>query len=359
MNTITKLVVLGMLYLLVGNLNAQDNNQKTNNQYKIESLTDLKETIKKEERGYLKKEVEAINRRLDSGEITQEEAEKLKQDAAEKRARNIENRLAIIDNKIELLKRNAEGYDNDDTDKGDYIGFTIGGDDETFAGFRIKNRNRYRKYDKRTTSDFVVAAGFNNAIVEGEQLADSPYKFAGSRFFEIGWAWKTRVFDNSNVLRFKYGVSFMMNGLKPTDNKYFVVQNDQTVLEEFPYDLKKSKLTLTNLVFPVHFELGPSRKIEREDYFRYSTHRQFKIGFGGYVGFNIGTRQKLKYTADGNRMKDKIKGGYNTSGLVYGLSGYIGVDDVALYIKYDLNPIFKHQTIDQNNISLGVRFDLD
>jgi len=36
MNTITKLVTLGLLCLLVGNLSAQDNNQKTNNQLKIE-----------------------------------------------------------------------------------------------------------------------------------------------------------------------------------------------------------------------------------------------------------------------------------------------------------------------------------
>jgi len=44
----------------------------------------------------------------------------------------------------------------------------------------------------------VLAFGLNNAIVEGESFDDSPYKIGGSRFFEIGWAWKTRVFKNSN-----------------------------------------------------------------------------------------------------------------------------------------------------------------
>jgi len=29
-----------------------------------------------------------------------------------------------------------------------------------------------------------------------------------------------------------------------------------------------------------------------------------------------------------------------------------------LYLKYDLNPLFKDNVIDQNNISLGLRFDL-
>ncbi len=80
---------------------------------------------------------------------------------------------------------------------------------------------------------------------------------------------------------------------------------------------------------------------------------------GGYAGFNIGTRQKLKYEVEGDRVKDKIKRSYNASDLVYGLSSYIAFDDIALYVKYDLSPIFKDQAIDQNNISLGLRFDMD
>ena len=116
MNTITKFVVLGLLYLVVGNIHAQDNNQKTNNQSKIESLNEIKEIIQKEEREFLKNEVETINQRFENGEITKEEAEQQKQEAAQKRALNIENRIAIIDNRIELLKRNPEGYENEDND---------------------------------------------------------------------------------------------------------------------------------------------------------------------------------------------------------------------------------------------------
>ena len=130
------------------------------------------------------------------------------------------------------------------------------------------------------------------------------------------------------------------------------------MLEEFPTRLKKAKFRTTNLIFPVHLEFGPSKKIERETYFRYSTRNQFKVGLGAYGGFNIATLQKLKYELDGRDVKDKLKGGLNTTDLVYGLSGYIAFDDVALYVKYDLSPIFKDQSIDQNNISLGLRWDL-
>ncbi len=68
-----------------------------------------KKLVNLEEKEQLKAEVEAINLRLENGEISTEEAENLKKEYAEKRALNIENKMAIIDNKIELLKRNEEG----------------------------------------------------------------------------------------------------------------------------------------------------------------------------------------------------------------------------------------------------------
>lgn len=362
MQTIIKLLVLLILSLSTMQISAQDNNNENYNSERIESLQKLKENIKTEERELLKDEVEAINRRLDRGDISKNEAERSKKEAAQKRALNIENRVAIIDNKIALLQRNAEvsfdNYEYDDDDDSFTIRIGKGRDSDRRFYWRRKG-NRPRKYDRRTTSDFVLAFGLNNVITEGSSLEDSPYKYGGSRFFEIGWAWKTRVFKNSNFVRFKYGYSFQINGLKPTDNQYFVQNGDETNLEVFPSDLRKSKLSITNLVIPIHFEFGPSKRIDREKYFRYSTYKQFKIAVGGYAGFNIGTRQKLKYTDDGEKVKDKMKRDYNTSGLVYGLSGYVAIGDTALYVKYDLSPVFKDQAVEQNNISVGVRFDVD
>ncbi len=335
--------------------------QETDKEKAISILKEQIDKIKANERDALKEEVEAINERLDRGEINFEEAKKLKKEAAEKRALNIENRVAIIENKIALVQRNEGEINLDDYIKEEVTSLEIGWGHDGLFGFKINEGSRKRriKYDRRTTSDLVVAIGFNNALIDGQGLDDSPYNFGGSRFFELGWAWKTRVFKNSNWLRIKYGFSFQWNGLKPKDNQYFVEQGDQTVLETFPFELKKSKFRMDNLVIPVHFEFGPSKKRESEKYIRYSTRRQFKMGLGGYAGFNIGTRQKLKYRADGERVKDKFKRDYNTSDLVYGLSGYVAFGSVGIYAKYDLSPIFKDAVVEQNNISLGVRFDMD
>ena len=70
--------------------------------------------------------------------------------------------------------------------------------------------------------------------------------------------------------------------------------------------------------------------------------------------------QKLIYEdEDGNRVKTKERRNFNASNFVYGLSGYVGFGDLAIYAKYDLSPLFQDQALEQNNISLGLRWDLD
>ncbi len=358
MKNVTTILVSLLLSFLTQNVVAQSSDY----QKKIETLKKQKEKIPQQETKALKLEVEEINKRVERGSISSSEAETLKAEAAKKRALNIDNRLAIIDNRISLLERNGENILELDTlNYQTALQIGLGGEEpdgvRTF-GFRIlKNANRV-KYDRRTYSDLVIAFGLNNALIDGQSLDDSPYKIGGSRFFELGVQWRTRVFKNSNFMRLNYGFSFQFNGLKPNDNQFFVENGDQTELQEFDLQLRKSKLRMDNLVFPVHFEFGPSKLKETEKTIRYSIYKQFRFGIGAYGGFNIGTRQKLKYDLNGERVKDKFKRDYNTSDLIYGLSAYTGVGGTLLYVKYDLNPIFKDAAVKQRNISLGLRFDL-
>ena len=359
MKTLAKYAIGIILVCATQFITAQENP----NILKIKALETTKEYVKTEEKELLKATVEIIHTKLDAGEITNEEAEELKQAAAKKHALNIENRIAIIDNKIALLDRNEEvtsdvganldglvieigkGKDSDEYDKG---GIYIG----------PKNKAIPKKYDRRTTSDLVFAIGFNNAIIEGESLSDSPYKLGGSGFVELGWAWKTRLFKNTNAVRLKYGLSVQWNKLDVKEDQFLTETNNVVSLEESTFKLKKSKFRTTNLVVPIHFEFGPSKKIERDTYFRYSTYNKFKIGVGGYAGVNLGSMHKTKYKVDGDIEKDK-ETDLNVNPFVYGLSTYVSFGNVAVYAKYDLSPLFKDQSIDQNNISLGLRFDLD
>lgn len=324
------------------------------------TLEQKKEEIILEEKEALKKEVIAINEQFNNGDINADEAEKLKEEAAEIHALNIENKIAILENSVALSERGGIYKDtidtNIETDKSN-TRLKIQVFDEEDSMIEITT-GKQKKYDKRTRSNLLVAFGLNNAIIEGGSLNDSPYKIGKSRFFEIGWTWSTRVLNNSNAIRFRYGFAFQFNGLSPTDNRYFVQDGKLTYLETFPVQLTKAKLRMDNIVFPVHLEFGPSKKIDKGNYFRYSSRKKFKFGIGAYYGFNMRTRQKLKYNIDGSRQKEKITKSYNTSNIIYGISTYIGLGDFSFCLEYDLNKIFNEPNLQQNNISLGLRFDL-
>jgi len=361
MNTITRLVVYLVISLTFaitqGQTKELDSIKKSDVDYKISNLEQDKAKIEAQERSILKLKISKINKRLDNKEITAEEAENLKKEAAQTAALNIENRTAIIESKIALLKRN--GYDSWQyrRDEDDRATISIG---SSGLHVNLSTVKKKPKYDIRTTNKMLFALGFNNAIGDGQSLDDSPYKLGGSGFVELGWVWETRLFKDSNFARLNYGFSFHWNKLDIKDNQYFVQDGDQTTLQEFPLDIKKAKFRTTNLVLPLHFEFGPSKKRDFKDRIRYATDEHFKIGLGGYGGVRLGTQQKLLYEdEDGNRVKSKEKRNFNTSNFVYGLSGYIGFGDLSIYAKYDLSPLFKDQAFEQNNISLGLRWDLD
>lgn len=364
MNTITKQVVLLVLCFITIGITAQEQQEKTSdkdsipyreNGLKIDRLEEIKKTIANEEREFLKQEVESINQRLERGEITNEEAEKLKKEAAIKRAANIEDRIAIIDARISILKRNPSLVHVEEDDDNS-MSIKIGSEG-LYVDFD-KGEKKPPKYDIRTTNKLLFSIGFNNAIGDGQNLNNTPYELAGSGFVELGWIWETRLARKSNFARINYGFAFQWNKLNVKDDLYFVQNDDQTTLEEFPESLRKSQLRVTNLVLPVHFEFGPSKLKEYSNRVRYSTYNQFKVGIGGYAGVRLASQRKLRFKENGDSVKEKSRRNFNASNFVYGLSAYIGIDQVSLYAKYDLNPLFKDQAFDQHNISLGLRFDL-
>ena len=328
--------------------------------FKIKQLESKKEGLIKAEKEALKQALIDIEKRLNKGSITKEVAASLKAAAAKLRAENIANRSAMIDLEIALLKKNDGELVEwpatfEDLDQGIEISMDVNG--KPFAFFK---EPRVR-YDRKTYSDFVIIMGINNLVNFDQDIVgmeDVDFQLGGSRFFEFGWVWRTRLFTRNNFVRFNYGVMFQYNGLKPKNNQYVAIIDGRTQLAVFDQELRKSKFRADNLVFPMHLEFGRSQKIESDGKIRYSINNSFRIGVGGYAGVNLSSRQKLKYTQNGERVKEKLKQGYDVNDFVYGLSAYAGRGGTQLYAKYDLSPLFANGPISGNNISLGLRFDL-
>ena len=318
---------------------------------RAKSIAEKIETITKEEKAALKTEVEGVNQQLENAEISAKDADDKKLQFAEMRAKNIEFRTAQAEQELkELVQQKVDGKI---TEKDSAKGYAF-----MFPSMKIKDKSK-NEWEKRTTSQFVFAFGGNNLVTDNA-LAHSDFRYFGSHFYEWGLTNNTRILKENNLLHIKYGLSLQYNNLRQTDNRLFEENGKQTDLAEAGIHLKDSRFRNVNLVVPVHFEFDFSGSEMKDDKRIFKTHQSFRVGLGGYAGFNVKSKQILEFEdADGNDVTQKTKGSYNVNDFVYGASAYIGYKEISLYVKYDINPLFKDNTVDQNNISYGVRFDFN
>jgi hypothetical protein len=336
-----------ILFLFVSKMIGQETFES-----RAKAIGDKIEKITREEKKALKEEVEIVNVQLSEGKITREEADKKKKQLAEARAIIIEEKITVAQNELnDLVQQKVDGKikESDSVKK-----YTL-----RIDCIRCGKGKDSIYREKRTTSQFVFAAGINNLVTDG-RLKNSDYEFMGSHFYEWGFTFNSRILKNHNLLHAKYGLSLMYNNIRPTENRNFVVDGDKTVLEVNPVNLDESRFRNVYLVLPAHLEFdfsGSKHDSNGKTYFR--THRSFRFGLGGYAGINVKSKQILKY--DQGDIKEKVvsKGDYNVNNFIYGLSGYMGYRDISLYVKYDLNPLFADNDIKQNNVSLGLRLDLN
>ena len=314
------------------------------------------EKITKEEKQALKEEIETVNVQLSEGKITQEQADKRKKELAEARAVIIEEKVTLAQNELnDLVQQKVDGKikEGDSIKKHTLI---IHWNDKDWSG---KKRSKDSIHgEKRTTSQFVFAMGLNNTMIDGK-LQDSRYSFIGSHFYEWGFTYNSRLMKNDNLLHAKYGLSVMYNNIRPTDNRSFVVDGNQTNLEVNAINMDESRFRNVYIVLPVHLEFDFTRPRESDGKTYFRTHKSFRFGIGGYAGINVKSKQILKFEEEDLKYKTTIKGDYNVNNFIYGLSSYVGYKEMSLYLKYDLNPLFQDNLIDENNISLGLRFDLN
>lgn len=315
------------------------------------------EQITAEEKSALKDEVAQVNAQLENGQLNNDQADQQKLELAQARAANIERRTAAAQDELrKLVQDRVDGLvatttDTSSTRNKFYFSYK--------KGDRGKGKDSIPRSESRTTSQFVFAFGLNHLLTDGA-MAHSDYRVWGSHFYEWGVTGNTRLLNKHNLLHLKYGLSLQYNNLRPTEDRYFEKQGQQTNLVYPGINLTENRLRNINVVLPLHleFDFTPVKTYGDKPVFK--THDSFRLGIGGYAGANIKTKQILKYRDEaGNRVRQRIKGDYNVNDFVYGLSAYVGYGEFSLYAKYDLQPLFEDNLVDQNNLSFGVRFDFN
>lgn len=333
----------------------------------------ISESIKyevREEKELLKREINAVDKELVNGSISKEQADEKKLKLAEIRAKNIEEK---VKNHQEALNKLIQ----DDVDG--KLPKQVGGRNRVTMPLKnVQNVNigehsdlvlpAMKNYDgqkdkdcrqnQRTSSQIVFATGVNNLVTDGA-VANSKFRYMQSRFYEWGLTLNSRIFPNHNLLHAKYGFSLMYNDLRPTDNRYFVVNGNETDLMTNTIPQKDARFRNVNLVFPLHLEFDFTKPTVKDGKTYFKSHNSFRFGLGGYFGANLKSKQILEYDQNDYHRIEKTRGDYNVNTFIYGLSTYIGYKATSLYLKYDLNPLFKDNTVKQNNVSLGLRFDFN
>ncbi|MFK8058788.1 MAG: hypothetical protein AB8B78_01740 [Polaribacter sp.] len=337
------------------------------------------EKITKTQKDSLKMKVLAIDKQLGKGEITKTTADTLKKEVASYHARRIEKLVSeqelllqkLVQDKANgkmIVSEESESINDDNDDENT---FTIGnkvfrlnigeGNQKEREQRRKKKWRKKNKTQRSTTTQFVFAMGINNVLNDDDlnSLNNSEYQLWRSRFYEVGWTWKTRFSRRPSQLYFKYGVSFLWNNLRLEGNRIHVKNGNTTEIQTFGNQLSDSRLRHVQMNFPVHLEWDFSRNRTYDDGFvRDRTNKSVRLGIGGFIGFKLGTRQYLEYKDANNVSVEEVQfDNFNMNTVNYGLSAYLGYRSTSFYVKYDLNPLFKNTQT--RNISMGIRLDLD
>ena len=306
-------------------------------------------TINNEEKKNLKKLVEDVNVALEKNQITKQAADEQKLALATASARNIEKRIGEQQDKLNQLVQDKVSGKISTTSDRKLISITN----------RIQDSIKKVNGESRTTTQAVFIAGLNNVVTNGS-LNNSDFRYWGSHFYEFGFTANTRLLKDNNLLHAKYGISLMLNSLRPADNRLFQVSGNTTSLVDATVPLDDARFRNTYLVVPLHleFDFSPNNVAAGgKPYFK--SHKSVRLGVGGYAGMNLESRQFIETKANGYDTESETTGDFNTSNFIYGLSAYLGYRETSLYVKYDLNPLFNNNPIKQNNISLGLRFDFN
>ena len=305
---------------------------------KIESLETEKDAFIAKQKKLLKNEIKEVLKSQDTGEINFDEAQKQKEDISKKYAKVILDFSDDIDQKVIVIKQEGLADLENETSRNDAS----------------------KKSEEKFISIRNISFGFN-MLSDQDGFNYTDFNIGKSNFLGFEFT-RQNLLNKSGSIRFNTGLAFNTYYYYLKDNKYFVNEGGDVSLDVYPEKIKKIKFNVNSIELPLHFEFG---KINRarlseinkakkdKDFVDQFGLKSFNFGVGGFVGFNYYMMQKFKYS-NNKKIKEIGNEYYNLEKFTYGLSSYVGYDNAKLFVKYNINPMFKNQDKPINNLSFGL-----
>lgn len=210
-------------------------------------------------------------------------------------------------------------------------------------------RASQQERNQRHNAAYVVVDFGLNALVNKAGAGAPELRPEGSRYFNLGLNFRPRLGGKRSPLYLVGGPEFAFNNYMLEGNNKWVNQNGITsvVPELTARQYQKTKLATSTFTVPLMLQLRL-----RDEHHRGT----FRLGAGGFVGYRLASWTKLKYFENGSTYKDKDYGSYNLTDWQYGLQASVGYGSLNLFVKYNLNDLFRAgQGPQAQTLSFGLR----
>ncbi len=291
-------------------------------------ISDNIERIINQEKQKLNTATDSINLLIQNNDLTLEKAEEIKVVLKQKSADKIDGLIATEEEKLVKLVQNTvnEQIANpDDSNEDDDV----------------------PEFFKRTNPQTLITFGYRG--VQGD-------KEKQGLDFGVGFGLKTRVFKDNSLFYIKYGLTFNGQYEYLSDpNKHYIVNGSQTEYIDYQGNLKRNSVFLNSyLRIPIAIELDFSKKTMVQGKDVYRVNQGLKFSVGGYIGYNIDSRQILSYNENNRTTTRTIRGDWNVSHWEYGLMATVSYKTIGIYTTYGLNPVFRNNPTNERIFSIGI-----
>lgn len=282
----------------------------------------------------LKQDLNEIDQKVESNQLTKVEADKLRNEKAEFYAKRIEEETKVQEDKIKVLINNKiEDNINFSTDMSAYQKNLI---------------------EKKIKASVYLSIGSSFMMVDNK-FKNSYYDSSIVPTFGAGLSFKTRLGSEISSFFWKADIGMLSHSINIRDNKTIESINSETVLTEIPFKVDRTNLYFADFRLSNYLEYDFSKK--KDDEFGnmiIKSRRSFYVGMGGFIGISPTMSKNMRYHEGGEKYRSTNTSEYNINKFIYGIGGYFGYKSWNITVNYNLNNTFKKSFADQSvlNVSL-------